>query len=155
MTEAQMLLAAMTLEDWKNFFELLFYIVAIMSAGWAIITYRQNSRFERARWLSTLYDKFYEGETLKKVRRILDSPADSPEVNQLALQAEDDFTDYLNFFEYVLYLRESQQLRGPDVETLFGYYFECLKRHERVRSYIRDPANDYQTLRRFLFRGAS
>lgn len=134
------------LEEWKSLFEILFYVVAIVSAFGAVITYWRNSAAERSRWLSALYEKFYERESLKQVRTQLDRNQENEEIQQLALQEKSEFTDYLNFFEYVVYLVESKQIRQKDMIALFGYYLECLKRHGRVRNYIGGPRNGYESL---------
>jgi hypothetical protein len=41
-------------------------LVAAVAAFFAIRTYSENSRLERARWLASLYERFYEKDHLKK-----------------------------------------------------------------------------------------
>lgn len=96
-------------------------LVAAVAAFFAIRTYSKNSRLERARWLASLYEKFYEKDHLKKVREVLDSKsATLQEIKQKVAGAE--LSDYLNFFEFVPVLRKSGQLKQEEVEHLFGYY---------------------------------
>jgi len=81
---------------------------------------------------------------------MLDCPADSEQINEIVIREDAKFTDYLNFFEYVAFLKDSRQLRDSEVEALFGYYLDCLNRHERIRKYINDTANGYEKLRALL-----
>lgn len=116
----------------------------------ALFVYRRNSRLERARWASELYRDFYAQDKLKTIRDKLDCAADSVEVNQLVIGENSEFTDYLNFFEYIVFLKNSGQLQESEVEVMFGYYLDCLKRHETVRTYIRDPKNGYEGLAQLI-----
>jgi len=116
----------------------------------ALYVYRKNSRLERARWASELYKDFYSQGNLKETRDKLDCPANSDVVNQLVIDQESEFTDYLNFFEYIVFLKNSKQLQDSEVEILFGYYLDCLKRHAVLRDYILDPKNGYEGLATLL-----
>ena len=142
---------------WKDLFETIYYIAGtiaaigtLVAAVFALCVYRGNSRLERARWASTLYEKFFEKDHLKKVRTLLDCPANSDEVNQAVTQEDSEFTDYLNFFEFISVLENSKQLTRSEVEDLFGYYLDCLQRHELVRSYIDNEQNGYEGLAKLL-----
>jgi hypothetical protein len=117
-------------------------IVAISALG----VYRRNSRLERARWASELYKDFYAQDKLKTIRDRMDCAANSDDVNQLVIDQNSEFTDYLNFFEYIVFLKNSRQLQDAEVEHLFGYYLSCLRRHAAVRDYILDPKNGYEGL---------
>jgi len=112
----------------------------------ALCVYRRNSRLERARWASELYRDFYAQDKLKTIRDRMDCSANSDDVNQLVIDQNSEFTDYLNFFEYIVFLENSRQLQDAEVEHLFGYYLSCLKRHVAVRDYIFDPKNGYEGL---------
>jgi hypothetical protein len=139
------------LEDWKNLAELAFYVVAIASACAAVYTFRRNSALERTRWISSLYEKFYEGTALKRVREILDSSPSSDQIFALINRpGGSDFTDYLNFFEHIAYLQETKQVGKRDVEAIFDYYLRCLKRHPEVWEFITNPENGYEKLRALL-----
>lgn len=143
------------LKEWKDAFEAAYYVLAIVAAIWAFKIYRSNSRLERARWLSTLYDKFYENDRLKEMRNLLDCPDDESQVEiGIILKQEDPrFTDYLNFFEYVTILYNSKQLSYQEVEDLFSYYLDCLDcadcpEQVSVRGYIKEKG--YERLNNFL-----
>lgn len=122
----------------------------LIAAIFALCVYRSNSRLERARWASTLYERFYEKNDLKDIRNALDCPPDSDSISELVLREDSKFTDYLNFFEFIAFLKHSRQLRDSEVDDLFGYYLACLRRHDRVRSYIKDPGNGYEGLARLF-----
>jgi hypothetical protein len=112
------------------------YVLAAVSSFVAVLTYRKNSAFERARWLASLYSKFYEALDLKRIRRSLDdSSPNSPQVRELIQQEDAGFTDYLNFFEFMAYLEDCGQLSRRDVAALFDYYLRVLAKHEDVRQY--------------------
>ena len=115
----------------------IFTIIGGLAVLFALFQYRANSRLERARWLASLYEKFYEKDNLKKVREILDIRApDSSEVDGLVREEPPDFTDYLNFFEFVAILGKSRQLKSGEIEDLFRYYLDCLEKNKQVRDYI-------------------
>jgi hypothetical protein len=103
--------------------------------------------------MSSLYSKFYEQPELKKVREILDrQPPDSPEVCSLVEDEDASLTDYLNFFEFMAYLRKYGQLSYENVKALFDYYLSSLCRHETVRKYISDDSKGYGYLKELLLR---
>jgi hypothetical protein len=121
------------------------------SAIWAIKIYWRNSAIERARWLSSLYSKFYEQADLKGIREILDSESPtSAEIRRLVEEQEARFTDYLNFFEFMAYLNECDQLSQKDVRALFHYYLRAIWKHEAVQKYVLDDRNEYHYLKKLL-----
>lgn len=141
----------MTLADWNALSQLVYNVTGSLAAvgtvGAAIYAawvYRNNSKLERARWASSLYEKFYERAELKKVRDELDCASGTKRVEAMVSAEGSDFTDYLNFFEYVAFLKHRNQLRRDEVEDLFGYYLGCLKRHQSIREYVRN--NGYERL---------
>jgi len=138
------------LSGWVASFQLASYIVGIVLAVLAFLTYRTNSLRERARWAVQLYEKFYEKKDYKCLRGALERDADPKAVQELVRKESAEFTDYLNFFEMVTGLAETKQLSRDDVLRLFQYYLQCLKRHDAVMRYINDPRNGYETLREFL-----
>jgi hypothetical protein len=130
--------------------QILSYIAGAAAAVSAVFVYRNNSRRERARWVESLYSRFFEKGELKQVRDTLDCDSDDAKVNALVTEEGSAWTDYLNFFELVAYLRESKQLAAEDVKALFEYYIGCLKRHRVVAQYIRDESKGFKYLRRLL-----
>ena len=129
----------------------IYYLLAAAAAWVAVLTYGRNSAMERARWLSTLYSKFYEALDLKMIRQTLDcSPPNSPEVQKLVHDEDPGFTDYLNFFEFMAYLKYSRRLSAQDVGALFDYYLRVLSKHDDVRKYVLDDKNGYGYLKKLL-----
>jgi hypothetical protein len=125
-------------------------IGTVLAAGFAAFVYYRNSAFERAKWASSLYEKFYEETNLKQLRDRLDCLKDSDSVNEIVIREEPAFTDYLNFFEFIAFLKSSKQLKDSEIEVLFGYYLDCLNRHDRVRQYVSNPENGYEALAKLL-----
>jgi hypothetical protein len=115
----------------------------------AIVVYYRNHRLEQSRWLSGLYDKFYEGEKYKQVRDLLDSESNE-EIGKLVDDEDSGFTDYLNFFEHVAIFVKAGQLNKKDVEASFGYYLNCLSGNLKVQNYINNEAKGYEKLRAYL-----
>lgn len=143
--------------NWKNRVEILYMIAATISAVgtalaalFAAFVYRRNSALERAKWASSLYEKFFEATTLKQMRDRLDCLNDMDLVNEIVIREESTFTDYLNFFEFIAFLKTSRQLKDSEIDALFGYYLDCLKRHDRVKRYISNPDNGYEGLANLL-----
>jgi len=129
----------------------IYYLMATVGAVVAVLTYYRNSMVERARWLSSLYSKFYEAPDLKRIRKALDENApNSPAVQDLVREEDSDFTDYLNFFEFMAYLEARGQLKKRDVAALFDYYLRVLSRHKDVREYVRNDRNGYGYLKKLL-----
>ena len=138
--------------SFKTFFETIYYVAAAVAAVGALIVYWRNSRLERARWLTSLYEKFYEREALKKVRTILDGDDNCEAVNRMVENPRGDFTDYLNFFEYVGILSRLGQLDYEEIEMLFDCYLYDLKRHTLVWKFVCDKDNGYEELKHLLLR---
>jgi len=142
---------------WKTRVEIFYMMAATMSAVgtalaamFAAFVYRRNSALERAKWASNLYEKFYEATTLKQMRDRLDCLNDMDSVNEIVIREESIFTDYLNFFEFIAFLKSSKQLKDSEIDALFGYYLDCLNRHDRVKQYISNPENGYEGLANLL-----
>lgn len=147
----------MNLTEWNALSQVIYNFIAAFAAfvtpfaaGWAIWVYSRNSKLERARWLTSLYEKFYEEERLKRVRDRLDCEAGNEQVSGLVSREPPEFTDYLNFFEFMAVLKENKQLKDRDIEDMFGYYLRCLKQQESVRSYIGENKNGYEKLKDLL-----
>ena len=133
----------MTITDWKDFFTIIGVIITAIGVIWAVYVYRRNSKLERVKWIANLYEKFYEKDDLKVIREILDcqvsEDGQSKQEKKVALIVEEetkDFTDYLNFFELIAFLKKNKQLTIEQISDLFGYYLECFERHKIVREYL-------------------
>lgn len=142
---------SMSLESAKTIVQILSALVTAMAAIGALLVYRSNSRRERARWAESLYARFFERSELKMIRDKLDCLRGNPDVRRLVTEESAALTDYLNFFEFVAYLRSSNQLSETDIEALFGYYLDCLRRHPEVADYVRNREKGFEYLREILF----
>jgi hypothetical protein len=133
--------------------QILFYVVAIYAAIAGVRVYKANSRLERAKWLTALYEKFYERPDLKAMRDRLDGESqDSKVIQDLVKGEEPELTDYLNFFEYIAVLESEdiKQLSLQNVKDLFEYYLRNLASHRTVREYIEQSG--YERLQALLKR---
>jgi len=74
--------------------------------------------------------------------------SDSAGVVKLVSEEPPEFTDYLNFFEFVAVLWKSGQLKPDEIEDLFRYYLDCLEKNRKVRDYI--AAKGYEYLDKLL-----
>lgn len=137
--------AFMALDQVLKGIQIISYIAGAAAAVSAVFVYRNNSRRERARWVESLYSRFFEKSELKQLRDALDCNANDEKVNVLVAEEGSAWTDYLNFFELVAYLQESRQVAAEDVKALFEYYIGCLKRHRAAIDYIRDETNGLST----------
>jgi hypothetical protein len=118
-------------------------------AFWGLWTYRRSVRLEKAKWMKELYEKFYERSELKSVRDILDGD-DKQKISEMVSTEATQFTDYLNFFEFLGYLSESKQIGRGDIVGMFDYYLKNLRKHPTVLDYINDPAKGFEKLRALL-----
>lgn len=140
----------MSLSSTREAIQILSSIAGIVAAFWALWVYGNNSRRERARWAESLYTRFYEKPELKTVRDQLDCAAGDATVARLVTEETPALTDYLNFFEFVAYLQSSKQLSETDVQALFGYYLDCLRRHKDVVGYIRNKEKGFEYLSKIM-----
>lgn len=140
----------MSLDHAVKVVQLLSYLAGAMAAVSAFLVYRGNARRERARWVESLYSRFFEKSELKQVRDMLDCRPNDVSVDTLVAEEDSKWTDYLNFFELVAYLEKSKQLESQDVAALFEYYLGCLKKHHSVMAYIRDETKGFKYLRELL-----
>jgi len=133
----------------------IYYLLVAGAAITAVRTYYKNSALERARWLASLYSKFYEAPDLKRIRNTLDDgPPNSVNVQEMVREEDTDFTDYLNFFEFMAYLKDRHHLKEKDVAALFDYYLRVLSKHKDVREYVLNDRNGYGYLKQLLPRFA-
>jgi hypothetical protein len=143
-------------------------IVLALLGLWARRNYRRQVNLEQMRWLQQLYDSFYNSDRYKEVRQVIDfdelgqtmellrrGDADPHQLSLPERAKLDQFTDYLNFFEWLAYLEKEKQLTFPQLDTMFGYYLARLSqvdKNRQLRQYIRDKG--YEQLHRLLDRYA-
>ena len=108
--------------------------VGIIIAG---VSYSNDRKIKRAEWLKSLFEKFYENDFYKDVRKWIDFEELSKE-----LSIDDDHTkeeklgDFLNFFEFIATLESENQIRLIEIMKLFSYYLILIKKSEICKEYI-------------------
>jgi hypothetical protein len=142
----------MSLQDWADVATVGAGLAALIVAFSALVAYWQfarNSRAQRAQWLVSLFERFYERDIYRDVRRDLEWNQGGT-INQSIESDEYDafeekWTDYLNFFELIAYLREIGQLSDEDIKAMFQYW---LRQLQGYGEYLR--SNGYDKLGRLL-----
>jgi hypothetical protein len=79
---------------------------------------------------------------------VFDDPSEEAATKRakFAQDEPEEFTDFLNFFELVAYLKKRGNLSRRDIEALLGYYFTLLEKDPLIRDYIRNPKNGFEQL---------
>lgn len=121
-------------------------IVGGATACKGIQEYRRSIMFRRAKWLYSLYHDFYMEPYLKEVREEMDSEEGRNRIEKIIRKEEElsreeekflsNFTDYLNFFEFMLYLRKIGALKEDDVKAMFEYYLELFYKSKPIIEYL-------------------
>ena len=122
--------------------EWLQFTAAVAGGVWAIKLFQSDVRRRQTAWLFQLFEKFYEKDRYSKIRTILDHNLE-PQLTELKRQIAEDgvkeleeqFSDYLNFFEFIYHLRAKDGVSRRDIDDMFDYYFGNLRRHGFVRTY--------------------
>ncbi len=138
------------MQFWKDLTQIVSYGAAVIAIGVTGWQYLRSKKLERAKWDLQLYEKFFEQQTLKEIREILDDDPLNPAIAKTIAEEPPAFTDYLNFFEFVAFLREQKQIGSDDLETLFGYYLNRLRDNPAVAEYVHTKEKGYEKLSRLL-----
>jgi len=111
--------------------------MAVIGGIISVRTYRSAQLVKRAEWLKSLFDLFFIQDTFKEVRRWLDFDILGEKLaNDPDHLIEEKFTDYLNFFEFIATLKIQKQLSLEEINHLFYYYLDLIKKSEICRKYI-------------------
>lgn len=121
----------------KDTLQIVAYFVAIFTAGFSLWQYRRNSARERTRWLFELYQRFYEQPMLRTMRIRIDEHN-----TEFAAEVKDsellgDLDNFLNFFEFVAFLRKQGEIKSVEVNAMFAYPLSTLATDKNVLAYIR------------------
>jgi hypothetical protein len=135
----------MSLEEWKTVTDMVANAAILVAGGWAVYTYHGGQRLERTKWLKELYEKFYEKPDLKRVRDLIDVGSDSQLAKYVSTEPR-EFTDYLNFFEFIGFLYTEKQISEKEIKGLFDYYLKSLRDRPRVLEYVGNTSNGYEML---------
>lgn len=118
------------------------YCAAAFGLIFTSINYFNSLKVKRGEWIKSLFEKFYEQEKFKEVRKeieynrikaflLLDSKGMAcNETNEELL------VDYLNFFELLATLIKNKYIKKNEVVDLFSYYLNLLKQDAFVMRYI-------------------
>ena len=134
----------------KGPLESIFYSVSVIAIIFSILTYRRNSQLERAKWLNSLHEKFYEKDQYKNIRQIIEY--ETPKLDEIrksiekskkggeeeSIELRDELDDYLNFFEFIASLWKMEQLTLDQVKMVFEHYIRRIAKHKFLLDYITD-----------------
>jgi hypothetical protein len=113
---------------------------ALVAVIVAVVNYRNQTRLKQADWLKSLFEKFFENSTYKEVRVWLDYGTlhERLTVNDAALRQvhEEQFTDFLNFFEFIGVLYAHRHLSLAQVCDVFDYYLKKIAADADCREWI-------------------
>jgi hypothetical protein len=126
-------------------------LAAIVAGFLAINDYRSRVLAEKSKWFLQLYEKLFENPQYKHVRRKLDygdvdeikmlirHDAQNVEFSESQQTTFDEFTDYLNFFEFIAHLKEIGQVTSDDINASFDYYLRLITkaRNPEIRQYLK------------------
>ena len=129
---------------WATLLDSFVKLVGLVAVVIAACTFRLNVHLKRAEWLSELHSKFYEGNTYKQIRRILDYRPQPDYTNlerSITTGGHDELAealvDYLNFFEFIGTLRKLKQLNLCEIAMMFDYYIGNLTEHDFVMTFVK------------------
>ncbi len=116
--------------------------------------YKKNTEIRNTELLISLYHKFFENKgDLKVVRKWIDSVPVKNKENFEKVKRDDEtfeekFTDYLNFFQLMVVLKNSGQIQENEIRQMFHYYLKLIKQSDFIMAYLK--TYDYKVLEEFL-----
>ena len=122
--------------------EIFVKLITIVGIIIAVITYLKNSKLSQAKWLSELFERFYEKETYKEVRLLIDYKTalyfemmDSIKKDTKP-ELQEKLVNYLNFFEFISTLNVEKQLSVKQINLVFGYYIHAFSKNDEIMDFI-------------------
>jgi hypothetical protein len=125
------------MESLKDVLQVLAYGVAVFTAWFSVRQYLRNSARERTRWLFELYQRFYEQSALKSMRIRIDDHDTEFVVEEKNSELLGDLDNFLNFFEFVAFLRKQGEIKPEEINAMFAYPLSTLATDKNVLAYIR------------------
>jgi hypothetical protein len=128
-----------------NFGQAVLGIGAVVGGGFALWQHRRSIRTGETELLFRLFQSFYQTDRYRRVRHTIDlltevTAGHDPEILLLGplpdRPYEEEFVDYLNFFEFVFGLLKTGRLRRSDVDAAFDWYIRALFEVTFIRQYI-------------------
>jgi hypothetical protein len=127
-------------------------LAAFVAGLKAVKEYEDRTKAEQTRWVGDLFERFFQGKLYRRVRQKVDyddldnviillerNKEPNPEFSQEERDLLDEFTDYLNFFEFIAFLIVKNQMASEDVRQIFDYYLRRLnqiKQQAPVMEYL-------------------
>ncbi len=115
------------LKDWLDFGIKALGLIAVVIAA---LGYYKQVKIKKGEWLQLLFEKFYENDSYKIVRKWIDNHEIEKRITSddtSISEDEEKFTDFLNFFEFIANLEAEKQISTKDVTNLFDYYLRKIK----------------------------
>lgn len=140
-------------QGFKDWIDIASKLIAAFGILIAALNYRSQTKTKRAEWLKALFEKFFENERFKEVRRWIESGEIDKKViasEGMVTAEEEKLTDYLNFFEFIATLEAEGQLKMSDVTNLFEYYLKKLQSSSICKDWISRPDYGFEKLRTLL-----
>ncbi|MBI5915388.1 MAG: hypothetical protein HY842_08425 [Bacteroidetes bacterium] len=141
-----------------QFLQIIGVVIALVTVGVGVWTFRRNAKVKRAEWLYILYQKFYENENLKSVKSdlvyhpgkfyVMNLPNEEISKNPEKMQFVEKVDDFLNFFEFIGSLHSIKQIKTEEVEMLFKYYLDKIKSNKHLSNYL--VGDGYENLDKLL-----
>lgn len=120
-------------------------LTGAIGGGITIYIYYKNSKLEKAKWLNSLFEKFFFHEKYAEIRQLLDYSG-KEEIDELKSvikahsqeELEEKLVDYLNFFEFISSLKKMNQLSIEEIRMMFEYYIRRLGDYDFMMEYLDD-----------------
>ena len=130
------------IEDAIKYAQFLAYCAAAFGVIFTSINYFNSLKVKRGEWIKSLFEKFYEQDRFKKIRKEIEYEklrsflAIDGKGRACNEENEELLVDYLNFFELLATLIKNKHIRRSEVLDLFSYYFNLLKTDIFIRRYV-------------------
>ncbi len=132
----------MSLDCWVKVAQIVVYTATTIGILVSAFSYFKNNKVKRGEWLKALYEKFFESDNYKEIRREIEYDRlnsfldiDNKGMAQNEIN-EEKLVDFLNFFEFISVLQIKKHVSESEVKDLFGYFITALKKNEFIRKYI-------------------
>lgn len=136
-----------------SWIQIVFYATATLGVIISWRTFLANQKVRRGEWLKSLFEKFYENESFKEVRKWIESGEVDKKINldEISVtQNEEKLADYLNFFEFIATLQSDGQLKSTDVSNLFDHYLKKIRKSKVCVNWIDRDDYGFEKLRILL-----
>ena len=130
------------------------YVATSIGICISVFTYSKNNKVKRGEWLKSLYEKFFEANYFKRIRREIEYErlgiflALNYKESATNEENEEQLVDFLNFFEFISSLQIKGHIKKNEVKDLFGYYLQKLKQNRYINFYIK--TYDFENLLKVL-----